>query len=112
MIKRGKFGKFIACSNYPECKTTFNLPKSGLVKVTENLCKECNHPMIMIIRKAKKPQEVCINSECPLKKVDESKFKERKCPKCKEGDLVLRKSIYGAFIACNKYPKCRYTERI
>ena len=111
-IKRGKFGKFIACSNYPDCKTTFNLPKSGLVKVTENLCKECGHPVILIIRKAKKPQEVCINSECPSKKVDESKFKERKCPKCKEGDLVLRKSIYGAFIACNKYPKCRYTERL
>jgi DNA topoisomerase-1 len=44
--------------------------------------------------------------------VDESLFKNRKCPTCKEGDLVLRRSIYGAFIACNRFPKCRYTERI
>jgi DNA topoisomerase-1 len=37
---------------------------------------------------------------------------EKKCPQCKEGNLVVRKSIYGAFIGCNKYPKCRYTEKI
>jgi DNA topoisomerase-1 len=37
---------------------------------------------------------------------------ERSCPTCKEGKLVVRKSIYGAFIGCNRYPKCRYTEKI
>ena len=37
---------------------------------------------------------------------------EKSCPKCKDGKLVVRKSIYGAFLACNKYPKCRYTEKI
>ena len=38
-------------------------------------------------------------------------FKEQKCPQCKEGDLILRKSIYGQFVACKRYPKCRYIKK-
>ena len=32
-----------------------------------------------------------------------------KCPKCKKGDLVIRKGRFGSFCACNLYPKCRTT---
>ena len=110
-IRKGKFGRFIACNNYPECRTTFNLPNTGMLKTSKKVCPECNHPLITMIRKGKKPQELCINPDCPSKKVDQ-KFKERPCPKCKEGTLVLRKSVYGSFIACNKYPRCKYTEKI
>jgi len=112
LIKRGKFGRFIACDKYPECKTTFKLPASGFINISKNVCKECSYPMIKIIRKGKKPQELCINLGCPTKKIDESKFKEKTCPKCKTSNLVLRRSIYGAFIACSGYPKCRYIEKI
>ncbi|MBI4438603.1 DNA topoisomerase I [Candidatus Woesearchaeota archaeon] len=111
MIKRGKFGRFIACSKYPECRVTFKLPSSGLVKVTDSSCKDCIHPEILIIRKAKQPQTICINPDCPSK-ASAPGFKERPCPSCKEGTVVLRKSIYGAFLACNRFPKCRYTERV
>ena len=37
---------------------------------------------------------------------------KRKCPTCKEGDIVLRSSIYGKFYGCSNYPKCRYTEKL
>ncbi|MBW3018936.1 topoisomerase DNA-binding C4 zinc finger domain-containing protein, partial [Candidatus Woesearchaeota archaeon] len=30
------------------------------------------------------------------------------CPKCGKGKLVLRKSVYGQFFACDQFPKCRY----
>ncbi|OIO62423.1 DNA topoisomerase I [Candidatus Woesearchaeota archaeon CG1_02_47_18] len=112
-IKRGKFGRFIACSNYPECTSTFKLPKTGMIKPTDRLCKECNHPMIRMIRKGKKPQELCINTDCPSKHNGEEKVdgEERKCPKC-SSPLVLRKSIYGSFYGCSKYPKCRHIEKI
>ena len=103
--------RFIACNKYPECKTTFSLPNAGAVKVSDKLCPHCNHPIITIIRKGKKPQEVCINPDCKSKD-NGTHFEERPCPKCKEGTLVLRKSVYGTFIACNKYPKCRYTESL
>lgn len=36
----------------------------------------------------------------------------RSCPECKEGDLVIRSGRYGKFIACNRYPDCKYTETI
>ncbi|MEM4263958.1 MAG: topoisomerase DNA-binding C4 zinc finger domain-containing protein, partial [Candidatus Woesearchaeota archaeon] len=69
------------------------------------------YPMIKMIRKGKRPQEVCINPNCPTKKV-EINIGKKKCPKCGEGEMVLRRSVYGAFLACNKYPKCRYIEKI
>ncbi len=123
MMRRGKFGRFIACDKYPDCKTTFKLPSNGLVKNTTDLCPHCQHPMIAIIKKAKRPQEVCINVECPSKKTtDKTELKkmqdiesgeiEHKCPKCKVGKLVLRKSVYGQFYGCSAFPKCRYIQKI
>ncbi|MBD3303578.1 DNA topoisomerase I [Candidatus Woesearchaeota archaeon] len=112
VIKKGKFGFFVACDRYPECEVTFKLPSNALIKVTEKTCEHCGHPVVQAIRKGKKPQEVCINPECPSKKVEVKVEEGRKCPKCGKGELVLRKSVYGAFMACNKYPKCRYTESL
>ncbi|HLD89133.1 MAG TPA: DNA topoisomerase I, partial [Candidatus Nanoarchaeia archaeon] len=112
MMRRGKFGRFIACSNYPECKTTFKLPANGLIKPSKDICKDCGHPMIVVIRKRKRPQEVCINLDCPSKKIDEALVQEKPCSKCNEGKLVLRKSLYGSFLACNRFPQCRHIEKI
>jgi DNA topoisomerase I len=106
MIRMGKFGRFIACDKYPECKTTFKLPKGGLVKPTEKICEHCSYPVVMMIRKARKPQETCINLDCPSKVVKSDK-EGTTCEKCKTGKMVIRKSIYGQFLACNNFPKCR-----
>ena len=111
IIRKGKFGRFVACNNYPKCNTTFSLPSNGTVKVSNKICEHCQHPMVEIIKK-KQVQDVCINKECPSKDIDESKVKEKKCPKCKDGRLILRKSVYGSFLGCSNYPKCKYTERI
>ncbi len=106
MIKRGKFGRFIACSRYPDCAVTFKLPTNGLVKTTDNVCEQCQHPKVMVIRKGKKPQEACINPDCPAKVITSDKIGQ-KCEKCNTGTMVLRKSIYGQFVACDNFPKCR-----
>ena len=102
---------FIACDRYPDCETTFPLPQGVLIKNTDKQCEACGYPMITIISKGKKPQEVCINPNCKSKIKAKSHDKEGAvCPKCKEGKLVLRRGIYGEFLACDKYPKCRHTE--
>lgn len=106
VLRKGKFGRFAACNKYPECKNTYKLPASGLVEVTKDSCEKCTFPMILMIRKAKRPQQVCINPDCPAKVIPFTPGE--KCPKCTEGELVLRKSVYGQFAACNKFPKCRY----
>ncbi len=108
--KRGKFGSFLACDQYPKCKTTFNFPDGVNFKADGKLCEHCNHPVIMIFKKGRKPQQVCINPDCKDKAVEEEK-ETKNCPKCK-ATLVLRKSIYGQFYGCSNYPKCRYTEKI
>jgi DNA topoisomerase-1 len=63
VIKYGRFGKFIACKNYPECKTSRPLVNKIGVK----------------------------------------------CPNCKDGDIILRKSRKGkAFYGCTGYPDCDF----
>lgn len=119
-IKMGKFGKFIACDQYPDCKVTFRLPHQGLIKHAENVCKSCNFPMILLIRKGKRPHEFCINPDCPsktnpeaqkeVKQLEQHKI-EKKCPDCGK-DLVLRTSFYGQFLGCSGYPNCKHTERL
>jgi DNA topoisomerase-1 len=118
-IRRGKKWYFAACSKYPDCKTIFNLPSNALLKPAKRECETCKYPMITAIKKGKRPQDFCINPECESKYVQGEAGKEAKaiakgeiekpCPKCKEGKVVLRKSIYGSFYGCNKFPKFRYT---
>ena len=107
MIKRGRFGRFGGCSSYPDCEETIKLPATGLLRGTDKQCESCNYPLIEAIRKAKRPQEVCANPDCPTKKIEADNIGAT-CPKCGEGTLVVRKSLYGQFLGCNGFPKCRY----
>ncbi len=104
---------FIACDRYKEgCKTTFSLPSNALIKPTEKICGECSFPEVLVIRKGKRPQTVCLNLECKTKAVSKDVLEEkRKCPKC-NSQLIVRKSLYGSFFSCPNYPKCRYIESI
>lgn len=110
VMKRGKFGRFIACDQYPECKIIISIPQAGMVKSAGKLCPDCNYPMINMIRARKKPMELCPNKNCKSKQVDDSPTGDKKdlgkCPKC-GAPLVERSSIYGKFLGCSKYPKCK-----
>jgi len=69
IIKSKASGKrFLACNKYPDCKTTYPLPQSGLLKILEKQCKDCKTPMMMVINKGKRPWEFCPNPACPGKK--------------------------------------------
>ncbi len=119
-MRRGKFGRFIACDKYPDCKTTFKLPTTGLVKRSEKICEQCQHPMIQVIQKGKRPQELCINVRCKSKMSAESQKEinqiekgkiTKQCPKCGK-PLALRRSVYGQFWGCTGYPNCRHIEKL
>src|SRR3989338_5333823 len=121
-IRKGKFGSFAACNKYPKCKTTVSLPSNALIKHANKICGTCNFPMVLAIKKGKRPMEFCINTKCKSKYAEGEAGKlakdiaqgvvEKSCPQCKEGKIVLRKSIYGSFLGCSNYPKCRYTEKL
>ena len=105
-IRFGKFGPFISCDRYKEgCKTTFTIPSGAMVKGTEKICDKCGYPVILVIKKAKRPQEICLNINCPSKET--LKPTGDKCVRCGK-ELIVRKSIYGSFLCCPDYPKCRY----
>jgi DNA topoisomerase-1 len=73
VVRRNKKGQqFLACDAYPKCTQTFSLPPYGLVKKTEKTC-ECGFPVLMTIRKGKRPWEFCFNINCPLKAKKEEK---------------------------------------
>lgn len=73
-IIRMKGGKqFIGCSSYPECKNAYPLPTGALVKTTEEPCKSCGKPVVVVIRAGRKPFSMCIDPNCPTKE----KWKKR-----------------------------------
>ncbi len=76
VIRKGRFGNFLACNQYPNCKTTSSLP-TGLIKTSENVCKECNSVQVLVIRSGKRPFNYCINKQCPgkLRWIEEQKAK-------------------------------------
>ncbi|WP_292459553.1 DNA topoisomerase I [Methanothermococcus sp.] len=105
--------RFIGCTNYPECTKTYPLPQKGRIKVLNETCEVCGAPVISIDN-----QKVCINPECSSKisseeqkEIEKAEKAEKTCPKC-GGKLVIKKGIYGVFLGCENYPKCRYTEKL
>jgi len=87
---------------------------------TSILIEICKFPQITVIRKGRGPSAQCINTECPKKRAEQEEQKKmaeaagegKPCPKCGEGQLMLRRSMYGMFLGCNKYPECKTIVKI
>ncbi|MDD9953799.1 MAG: DNA topoisomerase I [Candidatus Woesearchaeota archaeon] len=120
MFSRKTKRRFIGCGKYPDCDAIFSLPQAGMVEKSDNVCEHCSFPMVAITQKRRGKKDECINPECPVKKKaeDEQKAKAKEagegstCKKCNEGTMVLRKSMYGMFLGCDKYPKCKTIVKI
>ncbi len=67
---------FVACNAYPNCRTTFSLPPFGLIKKIDKTCSECNFPLLMSLRKGKRPWIFCFNPNCPSRQSGIVKAKE------------------------------------
>ena len=124
VIKTGRFGKFFACSNYPECKNTkrmtgdkiaeINPQKEEQIKLLSEkyageVCEKCGAPMAIKIGRFG-PFLGCSNyPKCKtIKNIGEQNNSTGvKCPVCKEGEIVMKRSRRGPFYACNAYPKCK-----
>ncbi|MDO9556465.1 MAG: DNA topoisomerase I [Coriobacteriia bacterium] len=57
--------RYVRCTNYENCKTSYPLPQSGDIETTDDTC-ECGAP-IVIVHTKKGPWRICIDPACPLK---------------------------------------------
>ncbi|WP_455137593.1 DNA topoisomerase I [Thermophilibacter sp.] len=63
--KSEKSGKrFIRCTNYDECGTSYPLPARGKLEATGETCPDCGAPMV-VVTTARGPWKLCPNMECP-----------------------------------------------
>ena len=115
VVKSGKNGTFIGCSNYPACDFVKKEPKKELV-YTGELCPECGKPLVERVDKKGNKFVACSGypsckyiAQTPKEVAPESYVK--KCPKC-GGYLVKKKGKYGTFLGCTNYPTCNYMEKI
>jgi DNA topoisomerase I len=108
-MKRGRFGQFLACTGYPDCKTTRKIQKGGKIAqadvVLEELCPNCGKHLVV---KAGRygPFTACSNyPECKYIKKETTGVA---CPEC-GGDIVVKKGRgKRAFYGCSNYPKCNF----
>ncbi len=68
---------FISCSSYPECRNTYSLPPNSLIKKADKLCESCGFPMLMSIRKGKRPWIFCFNQNCEKNKERIEAYKKK-----------------------------------
>ena len=109
VLKRGRFGQFMACTGYPDCKTTRRLDQGKKVPdiPLDETCPLCKRNLIL---RHGRFGEFTSCSGYPDCKYVKQNFIGVKCPACKEGELVEKRARKGnTFYGCGNYPKCRFT---
>ncbi len=109
VLKRGRFGQFMACTGYPDCKTTRRLDQGKKVPdiPLDEVCPKCGRNMMI---RHGRYGEFTTCSGYPECKYVKQNYIGVKCPLCKEGDLVEKRARKGnTFYGCGNYPKCKFT---
>lgn len=123
IIKTGRFGKFLACSAYPDCKNIKKFSGAGGAEKKEvdpkiaemqkkyegEVCDKCGAGMVVRLGKFGPFLACSAYPKCKnIKNIAEAGAgPEVACPICGEGKIVKKFSKRGAFWACNNYPKCK-----
>jgi DNA topoisomerase-1 len=126
VIKWGQFGRFMACSAYPECKNTKEIAApeeaakeggEGTAESEPEPCENCGKPMTLKrgrfgqflactgYPECKTTRKIAAGSKA-AKKPDVAL--DETCPQCGQAKLMLREGRFGEFISCGNYPKCKY----
>ena len=109
MLRRmGKFGKYLACSNYPECH---NIVSETKEEISAMRCPKCGENMVVKSGKFGKflacPNYPDCKSTMPMPTEEEVKY-IGKCPECGNA-MTVRKSKKGKeYYSCSGYPTCKF----
>jgi DNA topoisomerase-1 len=110
VLKRGRFGQFMACTGYPDCKTTRRLDQQKKIPDVplEEKCPQCGRNLLL---RHGRYGEFISCSGYPECKYVKQNFIGVKCPDCKDGELVEKRARKrgSTFYGCSNYPKCKFT---
>lgn len=115
VIKQGRFGKFLACPNYPKCKNTKPIdgdskpaPVEKAPVVEGEKCEKCGKPMIL--RKGRFGEFWACSGYPKCKNIKNIENKEENygtCPQC--GKPLKAVKGRSMFFGCTGYPECNFT---
>jgi DNA topoisomerase-1 len=128
-VKQGRFGPFLGCSGYPECKNIVNIKKdeNGAItpvkqEISDTACNKCGLPMLVKrgkfgpflgcsgypecknIVKTKKGADATANSPAP-------EITDTPCEKCGR-PMAIKRGRFGRFLGCSGYPECKNIVKI
>ncbi len=124
LMRFGRFGPFIACSNYPECKYTRNVeepaaetPAASTPGGEEEIapCEVCGRPMALKRSRFGTFYGCTGYPECKnIRKTGPQAAPPKPtgvaCPECGKGEIVEKRSHRGkTFWSCNRYPDCKFS---
>ncbi len=106
VIKTGRYGKYLACSNFPACSNMRSLKEKSAPKQTNVVCDVCG--AMMLEREGKFGKYLACSNFPQCKNTKPLNEVVAKCPKC--GKNVLKKvSKRGkVFYGCEGWPKCDF----
>ncbi len=110
LLRKGRYGEFIACSNFPKCKYTKNTDgtEPEQPEETDEKCDKCGSPMVIKNSKRGKFLACSAYPKCKnAKPLTPPKEIAVPCPEC-GGKLQEREGRRGKFYGCTNYPKCKF----
>jgi len=116
VVKLGKYGKFLSCTGFPECKYARPIPDANGDGVPEAIdesqlegrCPECGGELVLKEGKFGKFIACSNYPKCKFTKDYLDKIGV-KCPECGKGEVVIKRTRRGnIFYGCSRYPECKF----
>ncbi len=115
VVRWNRYGRFLGCSAYPECKNTRAIDQPPQVDLGDEKCPQCGGELVVKSGRYG-PFVACSNyPDCrftrTVGKEQAALPSDAKCPKC-GSPMAVKTGRYGEFLACTAYPRCRHTQAI
>ena len=115
-IRLGRNGRFVGCTNYPDCSYTRNLGDDQTVSSSEpevvegRVCPKCESTLVIKAGRYGKFIGCSAYPKCKhIESLEKPQDTSVSCPQCKQGSILKRKARSGKiFYSCSEYPKCDY----